>query len=58
MAHTCPDCGLACHCGGDIDDMDFGEDCPAADRCVHCADTEEDDVYYDPYDDDPLDDSF
>lgn len=23
--HTCPDCGQACTCGGDIDDIDFGE---------------------------------
>jgi hypothetical protein len=20
MAHSCPDCGLLCHCGSDIDD--------------------------------------
>lgn len=26
MAHTCPDCGLVCYCGGDIDDICFGED--------------------------------
>lgn len=25
MAHTCPECGFNCHCGGDIDDINFGE---------------------------------
>jgi hypothetical protein len=25
MAHTCPTCGCQCHCGGDIDDINFGE---------------------------------
>lgn len=25
MAHTCPDCDCLCHCGGDIDDLDFGQ---------------------------------
>ncbi len=35
MAHTCPDCGLMCHCGGDIGDclFDFDED---VDQCKHC----------------------
>lgn len=33
--HTCPDCGCACHCGGDIDDIDFGDDCEGADACTH-----------------------
>lgn len=46
MAHTCPDCGCLCHCGGDIDDIDFGEDCEAADKCTHyltgdCADPDD-----------------
>lgn len=36
MAHTCPDCGVLCHCGGDIDDIDFGDTCKAAMRCTHC----------------------
>jgi len=34
MAHTCPKCGMLCHCGGDIDDIDFGE----TDDCV-CSTT-------------------
>ena len=25
MAHECPECGLICYCGGDIDDMLFSE---------------------------------
>jgi len=25
MAHECPECYSLCHCGGDIDDIDFGE---------------------------------
>ena len=31
MAHTCPECGQLCHCGGDIDDIDFGESA----SCIH-----------------------
>lgn len=23
MAHECPECGMLCHCGGDIDDCQF-----------------------------------
>jgi hypothetical protein len=35
MAHTCPECGMTCHCNGDIDDLclDFDEDVLA---CTHC----------------------
>jgi len=25
MAHECPDCGMRCHCGGDIDDIVFDD---------------------------------
>lgn len=35
MAHTCPECGQACHCGGDIDDIDIGEHA-AEDACTCC----------------------
>lgn len=35
MAHTCPDCGALCHCGGDIDDIQWGEDSPESDACSH-----------------------
>lgn len=57
MAHTCPDCGQLCHCRGDIDDIDFGEDCEEAMKCEHylrpeCAgyhnyDLEDEDYYED-----------
>lgn len=33
MAHTCPICGMTCHCGGDIDDICFGE---SDEFCTHC----------------------
>jgi hypothetical protein len=35
MAHECPDCGMQCHCGGDIDDccLNAEEDVNA---CTHC----------------------
>lgn len=45
MAHTCPTCGYTCHCGGDIDDINFGEHY----GCI-CCDGEDDwdeDDYYD-----------
>lgn len=32
MAHTCPECGLTCHCNGDIDDLLFDEET----FCLHC----------------------
>lgn len=45
MAHTCPTCGLNCHCGGDIDDINFGVHY----GCI-CCDGEDDwdeDEYWD-----------
>ena len=41
--HSCPDCGQACHCNGDIDDLDFGDDCPEADACQHYQECEKED---------------
>lgn len=35
MAHTCPDCGMLCYCGGDIDDCEL-DGTPEQDRCGHC----------------------
>ena len=35
MAHCCPDCGYACYCGGDIDDI-FMEGTKEERRCNHC----------------------
>jgi hypothetical protein len=51
MAHTCPECGCLCHCGGDIDDIDFGDDCEGAMSCHHyqqpeCAGYEDHDFDY------------
>jgi len=45
MAHSCPDCGMQCYCGGDIDDCCF-DNTPEQDRCMHC----------DPFDDEHDDD--
>jgi hypothetical protein len=54
MAHSCPECGQVCYCGGDIDDCCF-ENTPEQLHCQHCPfDCCEDDDY--PYDeDDPQD---
>lgn len=38
MAHTCPKCGYSCHCGGDIDDLNFGE----LFECNHCGQWDDD----------------
>jgi hypothetical protein len=35
MAHSCPDCGSACYCGGDIDDI-FFENSEEEMGCIHC----------------------
>lgn len=40
MAHTCPECGVTCHCGGDIDDIDFGEPDGYCSCCDHDDDEE------------------
>jgi hypothetical protein len=54
MAHSCPDCGQACYCGGDIDDT-LDVDPAAEQACTHCSrvglESDEDDHYY--YDPDP-----
>lgn len=33
--HSCPGCGEACYCCGDIDDIDTGDE-EAEDNCTHC----------------------
>ena len=38
MAHTCPDCGQYCTCGGDVDDIDWGDEGDGALNCSHCWD--------------------
>jgi DnaJ-class molecular chaperone len=49
MAHECPECGLTCHCNGDIDDI-LLPDAGYAAMCEHCDHNDEDADYYD----DPL----
>lgn len=52
MAHECPECGLSCHCGGDIDDMLLNND-----RYVHgCSHCWNEDEPYDLTDDEDWDD--
>jgi len=43
MAHECPECYSRCHCGGDIDDIEF----PLDGYCSHCENNEDDE--YDDY---------
>ena len=50
MAHSCPDCGMACYCGGDIDDCLLDET-EAANTCIHCEPAN-----FIQDEDDPLDD--
>ena len=40
--HSCPECGSACYCGGDIDDAEVGDE-EAEDSCTHCAEGDVDD---------------
>jgi hypothetical protein len=49
MAHYCPDCGMICRCGGDLDDIVFF-DFDLDEICTHC-DFEESDAL-DEWDDD------
>lgn len=46
--HTCPDCGQACSCAGDIEDHDTGDE--FYDECYHCdgADLPDDDDGFEP----------
>lgn len=51
MAHECPECGMSCHCNGDIDDISFGEDpnciCSSSEWGCGKYDGEEDEWDYD-----------
>ena len=40
--HHCPECYSICHCNGDIDDIDFGDESRQAIRCLHYRDCEKD----------------
>lgn len=47
MAHSCPECGQTCYCGGDIDDICF-ENTKEERNCRHwkeCANDDPDDNY-------------
>ena len=52
--HTCPECGQACTCNGDIDDIML-EETEAEDNCVCyltcCPDYDSDEFYEDDEDD-------
>jgi hypothetical protein len=41
MAHSCPDCGSACYCGDDIDDVEL-EDDDATENCTCCLGKDDD----------------
>lgn len=41
--HSCPECGQACYCLGDIDDIEMSEEV----NCVHCDGSAEDEDYED-----------
>lgn len=41
MSHECPKCGLTCYCGGDIEDVCYGE---LERYCFHCHRVEDEDV--------------
>ena len=49
MAHECPDCGMVCHCNGDIDDccFNFEEDVMKCDHYLQCESEDDPDDYYD-----------
>jgi hypothetical protein len=55
MAHSCPECGQVCYCGGDIDDC-LLDDSEAVNCCGHCPLDGEDDFEDDDYDPDRADD--
>lgn len=42
--HSCPDCGQACVCGGDLDDLLWGDDSEEALACEHDCGPEADDL--------------
>lgn len=42
--HSCPECGQACDCGGDVEDMMFDDDSEEAVACEHLCGPEMDDL--------------
>lgn len=39
--HNCPDCGQACYCGGDVDDIPIGHSKEES-LCGHCSEADRD----------------
>ena len=54
--HSCPDCGQACYCHGDIDDCEVETPAYSSLHCVCCEDRPED--FDDDSDRDDLADDF
>jgi len=48
MAHECPNCGLTCFCGGDIDDILFID--PIY-NCGHCLENDHENDFEDEWED-------
>lgn len=48
MAHSCPECDMVCHCGGDIDDIIL-DGTKKQEKCTHWKECQESE--YDPEDD-------
>lgn len=48
MAHECPECGMQCHCNGDIDDccFNFEEDVLKCTHFLECEQQQEMDEDY------------
>ena len=46
--HSCPECGMTCHCGGDIDDLHWGEkwSCICQNTCGSYIHEDDDDYGY------------
>lgn len=41
--HSCPDCGQACYCHGDVEDLDWDDGSEEAMSCTHypCCELDE-----------------
>ncbi len=42
--HSCHECGQACDCNGDIEDLMWGDDSEEAQACEHVCGPEDDDL--------------
>lgn len=49
--HTCPDCGEACYCNGDIEDHDTGEPEDCGHNCDPDPESDFDNEYFEDDDD-------